>query len=95
MKKSKTVELPTGVMIGDKPKDLELTSIRSASRWKPIIDNLKNLDSTKTIQMSVNGASKSKIQGIKTSLKRFAKIINFNQRIKFAVKDDILHIWSN
>lgn len=87
--------LPNGVRVSDKPADLEITCIRNAERWKPIIDTLKVIDATKCVEIDVNGLTKSKIQGMKTSLCRFAKISSYKPRLRFAVKNNTLYIWSN
>ena len=88
-------QLPNGIRVGEKPSDLEIACIRNADRWKPIIETLKVIDSMKTIQIEMSGMGNGKIQSMKTSLKKFAQKVGFKPKIKFALKDNILHIWSN
>jgi len=89
-------ELPSGVRIGEKPSDLEICCIRNADRWKCIIDTLKVMESTKTIQIDITPElTKSKIQSMRSSLKLYASKTGFKPKIKFAVKDNTLHIWCN
>lgn len=94
MKKERPkMKLPNGVCVGEKPIDIELSMRRNADRWQPIIDALKDLASTECVQVGLNGAVKNKINGMKYSLIRYAKQVGFKEKIKFAVKDDILYIW--
>lgn len=87
-------ELPYGVKVGDKPENIELDT-RCSTKYKSVIDTLKIIDSSKTVQMDVKNFPKGKIQGIKQAIRKNARIFGFKSILKFAVKDEILHIWSN
>jgi hypothetical protein len=86
--------LPTGVMITERTAEIEMFQ-RSRSKYKPFIDTLKVIDSTKCVQMDVKGRNKSQISAVKSGIKGAAKNMGFKSLIKFSVKDDTLYIWSN
>jgi len=94
MAKNVVPQLPEGVRVGAKPDNIEFFQ-RGRDKWFPIIESLKVIDSTMTVQIDVASASKSRVQSIKTSIRRSAKLLNFKHRIKYAVLGSTLHIWSN
>ena len=94
MVKNVIPELPQGVKITDKPSDVEFLQ-RCRSKWVPIIETLKIIDSTKSIEWDTTNINKKQINGIKVGIRQTAKKMNFKPKIKFCEKGNTLYIWSN
>jgi len=86
--------LPDGICVVDRTAELEMLQ-RSKSKYNPIIDTLKIIDSSKCVQMDITGANKGKINTIKIGIRTAAKHLGIKTYIKFAIKDNILFIWTN
>jgi hypothetical protein len=87
-------ELPTGVRVTEKPSDLEFIQ-RSKNKWVPIVNTLKIIDSTKCVEIDIAGANKARVNTIRQSIRKSASDMKFTHRIKFAIKDTTLYVWSN
>jgi len=86
--------LPKGFTTGMKPSDIDAFT-SGKGKYIPIIETLKILDSTSTVQLDVKHMTKGQITGIKQGIKSAARKLNFPHHLKFAEKHDILHIWAN
>lgn len=86
--------LPAGVRLGIRPQGIEYQT-RGDGIWIPVVENLKVLDREATIQIDIVGMEKKKIFSIKNSIKFLARKMGFNQKIKFAILQNTLHLWSD
>ena len=87
-------ELPFGTVVADKPANIEM-QCRGRRKYANIIDTLKLIDRTKSVQMEVKTMNKAQIANIVTGVRVTARIMKFDYPIKYCCIDGILHIWSN
>jgi len=93
-------DLPEGVVIADRPAGLEFLT-RTKNKWMGVVQKLENLPATKCFELNLGDMMdmshvnhKNKLASIKSSIKNTAKDMGYNARIKFALKGNILYIWS-
>lgn len=95
VKKEKIVpKLPEGVCVSERPVGLEFMQ-RGNERWVLVIQGLDALDSTHCINIDITSLSKSQINTMKTSIKHAGKKLGHKHKIRFAVKGNLLYVWSN
>jgi hypothetical protein len=98
MKKAKAEKvvpkMPEGISVAERPVGLEFMQ-RGNERWTLVIQGLEALDSTHCINIAIDGLSKNQINGIKASIKHAGNKLGYTKKIKFAVKGNLLYIWSN
>ena len=85
--------LPAGMKISDKTRDIEFLR-RSSDKWIPVIEALKVIDKTKCVEIDVAGASKNRIQSIKTGIRRTAKGLGFKAGIEFTLRGYTMYVWT-
>jgi len=87
-------QLPSGVRVTDKRKDLELL-VRSSTKYVPIIEALKVIDATKNVEWDTTGMSKNQVSAIKMGIKKTGAILGFKHKIRFAADNGVLYIFCN
>lgn len=86
--------LPEDIRVIDKPVGLEFLQ-RGNERWLTVIQALDALESTKCLEIAINGLSKSQVVNIKIAIKRAGVASGYHNQIRFAIKTGILLIWAN
>ena len=86
--------LPTGIRLGIRPAGVEFM-VRGDARWLTLIDYLKVLSNTATLQIDIAGCPAKKITSMKGSIRHAGKRLGVKETIKFVVQGDVLHIWKN
>jgi len=86
--------LPEGIRLGERPVGIDFM-VRGNERWVTVINYLKELHATATIQIDVTGCTKSKVNGMKSGIKHAGDKLGFKNKIKFATQGSILHVWTN
>ena len=87
-------QLPKGINIGNKPKDIEYSK-RARNNWVDVIETVMLIDATKTVQVDITGFSRSKTIYIKWAIKNQGKKMKLQHELRFGIKNDTLHIWVN
>ena len=90
--------IPEGVIVGDKPVDIDSYTSRRGSqtgKWNRVAQTLPLLDHRKTVQIDIKGVPQKSIYYIKKAIRDAAKKRKIVQEVRFAIMDSILHVWIN
>lgn len=86
-----------GTSVGNKPEGIEeLATLRYGNaNWVKIIEALKIIDTMKCVQLDLTGKPKYWARYARVQIKKYAEKLKFKPIIKFAVKGDVLYVWTN
>lgn len=87
-------QMPDGIRVSERPIGLEFMQ-RGNERWILVIQGLEALDSTHCLQIDISGLSKTQVMSMKNSINHAGNKLKYKAKIKFAVKQNILYVWSN